>query len=334
MNYQKIISLENLYEAVKQTVRSKRTKTDIAEFLFHLEDNVDNIYNDLKTKKYKHGKYQFFKISDPKPRTISKATVKDRVIHHAVHDVIIPNIDKSFIFHSYACREGKGVHKAVKVVQRWTRSYDYYLHFDIVKYFNNINRNILKRLIKKVVDDKDVLWLLNEIIDSSIHYNYYIRNNIDLFTAEKGIPLGNLTSQLFANIYLNELDQFVKHKLRIKPYIRYMDDFIIMSKNKEYLRKWKKIIIKFVDEELNLKIHTERLHIRKAKQGITFLGFRIYPFYLKVKSKGISRFRKNIKNLKKKYDRNLITKTEAILSYNSSIAFINFANSSFNLDSP
>jgi len=212
--FEKITSIENLYEATRNAVRSKRDREDIAEFLLNLESNIENLNQDLCNHNYKHGKYRLFSIIDPKPRIISKASIRDRVVHHAVHDMIYPAIDKSFIYDSYSCRIGKGTHRAIMRVQKWSRTYKYAIHLDIVQYFNSIDRGVLKTLLTKWIKDKDVLWLLNEIIDSSSQIDKY---------RKCGLPLGNLTSQFFANIYLNELDQFVKHTLRIKPYVRYMD---------------------------------------------------------------------------------------------------------------
>ena len=290
--FEKITSIENLYEATRNAVRSKRDKEDIAEFLFHLEENIDMLHTELKTKSYHHGEYQLFDISDPKKRTISKAKVRDRVVHHAVHDVIYPAIDKSFIYDSYSCRIGKGTHRAIKRVQKWSRTYKYAVHLDIVQYFNSIDRDILKTLLTKWIKDEDVLWLLNEIINSSSQIDKY---------RECGLPLGNLTSQFFANIYLNELDQFVKHTLRIKPYIRYMDDILILGNDKRVLLKMAFRIKDFVKENLALDFHEKGFQPFPVKRGIAFLGFRIYPFYRKVLPKGINRFRKRLKKLKRDY---------------------------------
>ena len=290
--FEKITSIENLYEATRNAVRSKRDKEDIAEFLFHLEENIDMLHTELKTKSYHHGEYQLFDISDPKKRTISKAKVRDRVVHHAVHDIIYPAIDKSFVYDSYSCRIGKGTHRAIKRVQKWSRTYKYAVHLDIVQYFNSIDRDILKTLLTKWIKNKEVLWMLNEIINSSSQIDKY---------RECGLPLGNLTSQFFANIYLNELDQFVKHTLRIKPYIRYMDDILILGNDKRVLLKMAFRIKDFVKENLALDFHEKGFQPFPVKRGIAFLGFRIYPFYRKVLPKGINRFRKRLKKLKRDY---------------------------------
>ena len=313
--FDKIASVENLYSATQKTVRCKRQKEDIAEYLFHQEENIDMLHTELKTKSYHHGEYQLFDISDPKKRTISKAKVRDRVVHHAVHDVIYPMIDNSFIYDSYSCRIGKGTHRAIKRVQKWSRTYKYAIHLDIVQYFNSIDRGILKTLLTKWIKDEDVLWLLNEIIDSSSQIDNY---------KERGLPLGNLTSQFFANIYLNELDQFVKHTLRIKPYIRYMDDILILGDDKKVLLKIAFRIKDFVKENLALDFHEKGFQPFPVNRGIAFLGFRIYPFYRKVLPKGINRFRKRLKKLKRDYESGSITVGKVTQSIQSSLAFLNF----------
>jgi len=315
--FEKIYSIENLYEATRNAVRSKRDREDIAEFLFHLEENIDMLHTELKTKSYHHGEYQLFDISDPKKRTISKAKVRDRVVHHAVHDMIYPAIDKSFIYDSYSCRIGKGTHRAIKRVQKWCRTYKYAVHLDIVQYFNSIDRGILRTLLTKWIKDEDVLWLLNETIDSSSQIDKY---------KKRGLPLGNLTSQFFANIYLNELDQFVKHTLRIKPYVRYMDDILILGDDKKVLLKMAFRIKDFVKENLALDFHEKGFQPFPVNRGIAFLGFRIYPFYRKVLPKGINRFRKRLKKLKRDYENGNIPVEKVTQSIQSSVAFLDFGN--------
>lgn len=317
MNYNDVTSLENLYDAVRQTVRSKRNKSDIAEFLFHLEDNIESIHQDLIKEEYSHSGYEIFVINDPKKRTISKASVRDRVVHHAVHNYIYPILDKSFITHSYACRKGKGSHKAIILAQKYCRTYQYAIHLDIVKYFESINRNILKNILQKKTKDNSVLNLLFEIIDSSAQINLYVH---------KGLPLGNLTSQLFANLYLNELDQFVKHNLHIKPFIRYMDDMLIFGNNKKYLLATAFQIGKYCNDKLELEIHRKCFQVLPVKNGVAFLGFKIFPFYRKVIPKGINRFRNRLKQLQSDYTNNKVELKHVSMSIQSSLSFLKFGD--------
>ena len=184
--------------------RGRRYRDTTADFNFNLEEEIDRLYGELLTKSYRHGKYRVFNIYDPKERQIAAAPFRDRVVHHAVHDVIEPFIDKTFIFDSYACRMNKGTHQALGRAQGFLRRNRFCFHGDIRKYFQSIDREILKGIIRQRIEDKDLLWLMDEIVDSS--------------KSLLGLPIGNLTSQFLANLYLNELDYFVKFDLRQRYY--------------------------------------------------------------------------------------------------------------------
>lgn len=225
-NYQDIISVENLLAAWQEFIRGKRDKPDVQLFASALIDNILQLHQELVNKTYQHGGYYRFKISDPKPRDISKASVRDRLVHHAIYRILYPFFDKTFISDSYSCRVNKGTHKAINRFQQMfyqvsrnnTRTC-WVLKLDIRKFFANIDHRILKEILARYIPDPDILWLLNNIIDSF----------------SPGLPLGNLTSQLLVNIYMNEFDQFVKHKLKVKYYIRYADDFVILDSSREVL---------------------------------------------------------------------------------------------------
>ncbi|MDD3481060.1 MAG: reverse transcriptase/maturase family protein [Patescibacteria group bacterium] len=245
----------------------------------NLEDNLFELHRKLCDKTYKHGEYISFYITDPKIRHIHKATIQDRIIHHAVYRALYPIFDKSFIFDSYSCRIKKGTHCAIKRFEVFSRkasenymNSSFVLKCDIRKFFASVDHEILKRLIRNRVKDKNVLWLMDNIIDS-----FETKTDPLALTGatakNKGIPIGNLTSQLFANIYLNELDQYIKHSLRLKYYIRYCDDFVILSNDEEYLNKIKEDIGRFVSEKLNLRLHKDKVMFRKLYQGIDFLGY-------------------------------------------------------------
>ena len=235
-SYDSIISLENLLEAWKEFVKGKRKKKDVQEFEMNLMENIFSLHHDLKNpsgklgtgKAYTHGPYKAFKIYDPKPRNIHKASVRDRLLHHTIHRKLYPEFDKLFTADSYSCRVGKGTHKTLnrfrafgrKVSKNNTRTC-WILKCDIRRFFDNIDHQILISILQKHIVDQDILWLLNQII-SSFHTKQ-----------GKGLPLGNLTSQLLVNIYMNEFDQFVKHELKQKYYIRYADDFVLSSHKKK-----------------------------------------------------------------------------------------------------
>jgi len=267
-NYNEIISLENLLEAWKEFVNGKRNKKDVQIFFMRLMDNIFSLHNDLVNHTYNHGDYQAFKINDPKPRDIHKASVRDRLLHHAIYRILYPFFDKTFIADSYSCRLEKGTHKAInrfreftyKVSKNNTKSC-YVLKCDIRKFFANIDHEILVDILKEYIPDENIIELLKNVIDS-----FNAQPNV-------GLPLGNLTSQLFVNIYMNKFDQFVKHKLKVKYYIRYADDFVIFSENRKYLERQVIEINEFLQKELKLKLHPGKVFIKTLASGVDFLGW-------------------------------------------------------------
>lgn len=230
--FSQIISLENLFASWREFRCGKREKQDVQTFERNLEDNLFLLHQQLKNKTYRHGNYSAFYITDPKLRHIHKAEVRDRIVHHAIYRILYPIFDKSFIFDSYSCRLSKGTHRAVKrleyFVHKVSRNYTqscFALKCDIKKFFASVDQKILFELIKKKIKDADALWLIKEIIDSFQRESFDYAQDFQRERESKGVPLGNLTSQLFANICLNEFDQFVKHWLKVKYYLRYCDDF-------------------------------------------------------------------------------------------------------------
>lgn len=270
IKYNDIISVENLLLAWQEFQKGKKYKNDVAEFSLNLMQNIFEIHDDLKNKTYKHGTYQHFKITDPKPRDINKATVKDRLIHHAIYRILYPYFDKKFIFDSYSCRNKKGTHKAInrfrqfnrKVSQNHTKAC-WVLKCDIKKFFASIDHIVLKRILYKNIIDQDILWLLDQIIDS-----FETKNLLNI-----GLPIGNLTSQLLVNIYMNEFDQFVKRELKQKHYIRYADDFVFFNDSKLELQILIPKIGAFLAKNLKLKIHQDKIQIKTIYSGIDYLGW-------------------------------------------------------------
>ncbi|MFH1145605.1 MAG: reverse transcriptase/maturase family protein [bacterium] len=249
-------------------------------FEFNLEDNLLELRQQLREKVYRHGSYQSFYVCDPKLRHIHKATVRDRVVHQAVFRVLYHVFDPSFIHDSYSCRVGKGTHAGVRRLAGFARRASknnartaYALKCDIRKFFDSIDHDVLSEMIKSKIKDEDTLWLVETIVNSF--------EKIE----GKGLPLGNVTSQLFSNIYLNELDQFVKHALKAKYYLRYCDDFIIMGDNKEYLENAIDKLRSFLVNSLRLCLHEGKIEIRKHRQGIDFLGYVVFHYHAVLRTK-------------------------------------------------
>ncbi len=244
-------------------------RKDVLDFGRNLMTNIITLHNELAAKAYKHSNYHAFNISDPKPRNIHKASVRDRLLHHALYRELYPFFDRTFIADSYSCRKYKGTHKAMerfrafscKVSRNNTRTV-WVLKCDIRKFFASVDQGVLIEIVKGYVPDADIVALISDIV-GSFHS-----------TREgKGLPLGNLTSQLLVNIYMNEFDQFVKHKLKAKHYIRYADDFVFMSEDKAWLESILPQVSAFLGERLKLLLHPDKVFIKTLASGVDFLGW-------------------------------------------------------------
>jgi RNA-directed DNA polymerase len=308
--FQKIISLDNLCDSWEEYKGGKRKKEDVQVFERNLEDNLFLLHSELEDGTYRHSNYTSFYITDPKLRHIHKAVVRDRIVHHAIYRILYQIFDKSFIFDSYSCRIGKGTHRAVKRLEIFSRKASknnattcYCLKCDIRKFFDSIDHETIKELIRAKVSEPDTLKLVDSIIDS---FNKTPKsavtpeNQITLdFANPKGMPIGNLTSQLFANIYLNPLDYFAKHKLRLKYYIRYCDDFVILDEDREKLVRIKGQIDAFLKSKLKLNLHDQKVSIRKLRQGIDFLGYVVLPSVTVLRTKTKRRMLQRVCELNK-----------------------------------
>lgn len=302
MNYNQLITIENIFQAYFEFKKGKKKRLDLQVFERNLEDNLFLLHKSLKNKTYKHGNYEAFYVNDPKRRHIHKASVSDRVLHHLLYKYLYLLFDSSFIYDSYSCRLNKGTHKGVKRLYKFARKVSknytedcFALKCDIKKFFASVDHDILFKLLKKKIKDENILDLLKNVIESFHSEEEVLASQGVALRSCRGIPLGNLTSQIFANIYLNELDQFVKHKLRIKYYARYADDFVILSKDKNFLYQCIDTLQHFLENKLELKFHPDKIIIRKLSWGIDFLGYIILPHYILPKTKTKRRiFRKII----------------------------------------
>lgn len=324
--FNNIISAENLFLAWDKFKNGKRNKKDVQLFEWNLEENIFKLHRELKSKTYKHSSYTSFNISDPKPRNIHKAQVRDRILHHAVFQILNPIFEAGFISASFSCREGYGTHKGVQFLQNTLRKVSrngkvpcFSLKCDIKKFFDTIDHNVLLAILKRKIKDNDTVWLLEQTISS-------FSSNYSVLGINKGVPIGNLTSQLFANIYLNELDKFLKQELKVKYYLRYTDDFLIISENKEYLEKIVLKMVDFLEENLLLKIHGEKTKIRKINQGVDFLGYVVFICYRLVRTKTKKRIFRKLKGRIKAYREGIISKLNLEQSLYSYIGFLSHAD--------
>lgn len=266
--FENIISLENLCLAWQEFVIGKKHKLDVQLFARDLMDNIVELHGMLVNRTYYHGGYTSFYINDPKRRHIHKASVRDRLLHHAVYRILYPFFDRTFISDSYSCRNDKGMHKAINrfrklsyVVSKNNTRTCWVLKCDIKKFFTSIDHTILSNILGEYIADEDILRLLRNIINSF----------------ETGLPLGNLTSQLFANVYMNVFDQWVKHKLKAKNYIRYADDFVFLSTDKKWLENIIPQVQNFLSEKLKLTLHPDKIFLKTLASGVDFLGWVHFP---------------------------------------------------------
>jgi len=273
--YEDIICLENLLAAWSEFLCGKRQRADVQEFQFNLMDNILELHVDLKNKTYQHGGYKHFVVTDPKRRDIHKASVRDRLLHHAIYRILYPYFDTKFINDSYSCRNQKGTHRAMSQFQNYSRKVSnnytkscFVLKCDIRKFFASIDHGILMNILRREIKDEDILELLKLVIQS-----------FNSGTLGKGLPLGNLTSQLLVNIYMNEFDQFVKHKLKAKYYIRYADDFVFLNSDKVALTGILLYVEVFLQKRPLLELHPKKVSIRTFASGVDFLGWVHFPHY-------------------------------------------------------
>ena len=306
----RIIDFENLLRATRKAQKGKRYRQNVLAFNYNLEAELLALRDALQTQTYRPGNYQTFQIWEPKPRLISAAPYRDRVVHHALCSVILPIFERTFIFDSYANREGFGTHRALRRFTQFARSSRYILQCDVRKYFPSIDHAILKALIRRKIKCPDTLWLIDTIIDGSNaqepSLEYFPGD--DLLTPlehRKGLPIGNLTSQFFANIYLNGFDHSVKEQLQAKKYLRYVDDFALFTDDRPYLADARLAIENHL-ATLRLKIHPIKSQLFETRCGANFVGFRVLPDRIRVRNDNIVRARAKLKHLQRAYAREQI----------------------------
>ncbi len=288
--FSQIIAFDNLHSAALKAQKGKRHRHEVAAFFARLEENLIELQNQLIWQQYQTGVYRNFYVYEPKKRLVAALPFKDRVVQHAIVSVIEPLFERRFIADSYACRVGKGTHAGADRAQRFIRivqqqhGQPYVLKADISKYFASVDRSILMTIMARQIHCPNTLNLLAGIIDS--------------YPGDTGIPIGNLTSQLCANVYLHELDYIVKHQLRVKYYVRYMDDFVIVHHDKQQLHSWRQIIANFLQNELHMQFNgkTQIFPVNRSNgQSVDFLGYRIYSSHRLLRKNSIKRMKWKIK---------------------------------------
>ena len=313
--FERVFSFENLYMSYLKARRGKNNSSEVLEFTYDLENNLAALQKKLQNGTYRTGKYRCFTIFEPKKREISALPFKDRVVHHAVCNVIEPLFEKAFIFDSYACREGKGTHAGANRLQYFLRKNSkncFALKCDVKHYFPSVNHEMLKKMVREKIADKKLLALLDHIVDSP--------------GGKKGIPIGNLTSQLFANIYLNKLDYFIKQGLKAKHYLRYMDDFILLHESKKQLQCWKKQIEQFL-HSIKLLFNEKKANVFPTCSGVDFLGYRLFAFHRLIRKSTVKRFLHRIKAKIRKFHSGEISFKKLTESFNSWEAYLGHGNS-------
>jgi len=329
--YSKIISLENLYLAYRKAKKGKTKKQYVTDFEANLKENLLLLQSELIFHIYLPKPLKIFILCDPKTRKISKSNFRDRIVHHALCNIIEPIFEKTFIFDSYANRKGKGTLAALNRLDEFKRKVSrngktkgwfnnnqvrgYCLKADIKHYFETIHHGILLSIIKKKIKCTRTLWLIKRILA-----NYSTKEG------DVGMPLGNLTSQFFANVYLNELDKFVKHYFRAKYYIRYVDDFLILHFSKEKLEQWKNEINSFLQKKLKIELHETKSRVIPLNRQIPFIGFRVFYYYKLLKKFNRKNINRKLENFRILFSKNKISYDKIYISMIGAFAYMKHAN--------
>jgi retron-type reverse transcriptase len=300
-----VVSFDNLLLAYRKARRGKGTRIAVGRFALNLEAELLGIQRDLENGDYQPGPYRLFTIYERKPRAIAAAPFRDQVMHHAVMNVIEPLFDPTFIDDSYACRRGRGVHVAVDRYQTWSRRYLYALKMDVSKYFPSIDHEILKEKLCRRLKDKNVLNLLDVVIDTAPEHDqpavYFAGDN--LFTPHQrrtGIPIGNLTSQFFANLYLDDLDHYLKEVLRVKAYLRYVDDTVVLGDDKGWLAEVREAVRERLAKD-RLLLHPRKAHITRVQDGLNLLGYLLFPLRRRLRNDNCHRFTRKLRGFARAY---------------------------------
>ena len=325
--YPQITTFENLLDAARRAQRSKRFREPVLAFNDKLERELFQLQKELREQTYQPGRYKTFNIYEPKHRVISAAPYRDRVVHHALCNIIVPIFERTFIATTYANRKGYGSHRALRQCVEYARSSQYVLQCDIRKYFPSIDIAILKEQIRRKLKCPKTLWLIDTILDNSSDdetpIDYFPGDNLlTPLERPKGLPIGNLSSQILANVMLSGFDRFVKEKLRVKKYLRYVDDFALFSDERQFLADCRQEIEDYLTT-LRLKIHPIKSQLFQTRYGVSFVGFRIFPDRIRVRNHNLQTGRKRLREFQADYARDKLSEAEikqSLQSWNAHLA--------------
>jgi hypothetical protein len=305
--FEKLVSFENLQLAAQRACRGKRAKPDAAQFYFNLENEIIRLQRELSSGEYCPKPYRQFEIREPKIRQICCSDFLDRVVHHAICNLLEPIFESRMIFHTYACRRNKGSHAAIEQCQQFARSANFFLKCDIRKYFDSIDQGVLKMQLLRTIKDQRFLSMLFKIID----------HQVPGAPADQGLPIGNLTSQYFANFYLSAFDRRMEEAPGVGGYLRYMDDFICFSQCKSSLKERLTDIRLFAATNLKLELKEKVTTLAPVSDGIGFLGFRVYPRLIRIQRPNLNRMRKKVRLLERLFEDGIIPQRRLVDSVRS-----------------
>jgi RNA-directed DNA polymerase len=328
-----LISWQNMLLALKRCRRRKRYSKAAAEFDFDSMNNLLALQRELIAMTWEPGEYHHFQITDPKPRKISAAPFRDRVVHHAIVNVLEPIFEKRFIHDSYACRRGKGTHRGILRAQQFLRRYGWTLKTDVVRFFPTIDHELLLSRLARVVRDADMMCLITKVINSGRgilddEAPRFVFPGDDLFSQlrPRGLPIGNLTSQFFANVYLDSLDHFIREDLRVPGYVRYADDVVLFGNSRAQMWEYRAAIERFASG-LRLRLHDLKTHVAPATLPLNFLGMRISRDQIRLRSQGVRRFTRRLKRMQRALELGTCTFADIRTSIRAWLAHCGQANS-------
>ncbi len=327
-------SLQALKSAYQGASKGKRYRRYAVVFHYSLLENLLELQQELNGLSYRPRPHRRFIVQDPKKRLIDAPHFRDRIVHHAVSRVLQAKYEPIFIYDSYACRKFKGTHRALRRMQhflRWKTDQPLYvLKIDVSKYYASVNHVVLKQLLRRKLTDRLLLCTLDTIIDSyqsgTDHDHLFTPDSPYHTQGPRGIPIGNLTSQVFANVYLHEVDVYAKRTLKIRRYVRYMDDIVIVSDDKRQLQEWQKDIITFLHDKLLLTVHPKKTRLFPARLGVDFVGYVIWPYKIRIRSSTLKNFKKRWRTMLKQYCNGDIEKEDLRATFYSWVAHVNHAS--------